>query len=98
MDEAIGYVGDGIKQDGTEEQKDTAKTVTKNSKDDSARQHPDHLAIKKKNAVFQDLIAGKAEVFQARAAHDDEQNQIIDIHEIAERADDDSGLEDFAQC
>ena len=43
------------------------------------------------------MITGKAKVFQARAAHDAEQDQVIDIHEITERTDDDGGLEDLAQ-
>ncbi len=59
--------------------------------------HSGHLKIEQKNAALQDLVAGKAEVFQARAAHDGEQDQVIHIHEITERADDDGGLEDFAQ-
>ncbi len=97
MDEAVGDVGDGIEQDGTEQQNDAAQAVAENSEGDAANEHPGHLAIEQKDAVFQNLVAGKSQILQARAAHDAEQDQIIHVHEIAERADDDGGLEDFAQ-
>ena len=97
MDKAIGDVRNGIKQDGTEENGQSAKTVAEYSECNSAKQHSEHLQIKQMNSLRENLVAGKTQVFQARAAHDGEQNQIVNVHEIAERADDDGGLEDFAK-
>ena len=96
MDKAVRDVRHGIKQNGTEKQDHAAQTVAENPENDSADEHSGHLPVQQENALFQNPAGGNAQILQARAAHDAEQNQIVNIHEIAERADDDGGLEDFA--
>src|SRR5882724_1029219 len=97
MHKTICDVGNGIKQNGTEQQDDAAKFVTENSKGNSTREHSEHLQIQQKNPVTDEQVAGKSQIFQARNPQNAEQNQIINVHEITERADDDGGLEDLAQ-
>jgi hypothetical protein len=43
------------------------------------------LQVQQQDAVIHELFAGKSHVFQARNTQDGEQDQIIDIHEIAGR-------------
>jgi len=66
-------------------------------KKNPARQHAEHLQIQQQDAVTHQQFPGKAHLLQAGDAQDGEQNQIINIHEVTERADNHGGFEDLAQ-
>jgi hypothetical protein len=97
MHKTIGNIGDGIKQNGTEEQRDAAHAVAKDAEENAAEQHPEHLQIEEQNTVAHQKFTGKTHGFEARNPQDGEQDQIINVHKIAERADDDRRLKKFAQ-
>ena len=97
MNKAVGKIGRRIKQDGTEEQRHAAHAVAEDAKEDPAGQHAEHLEVQEQDAVIHQRLAGKAQALEAGNAQDGEQDQVIDIHEIAERANDDDRLEDGTQ-
>jgi hypothetical protein len=97
LNETIGDVGKGVEQDGTKKQGHAAHTIAQNAEENSAHEHAEHLQVQQENAVVYQRFAGEAHAFQAGNAQDGEQNQIIDIHEIAQRADNDDGLQDLSQ-
>ena len=94
MHEAVGDVRHGIKQDGAEEGRQAAHAVAEDAEEDAAEQHAGHLPGK------QVLIPGRAadevpepEAGQAVLADRHEQREVVDVDEVAERADDDGGLQ-----
>ena len=94
MDESVGDVGDGVKQDGTEEGRQAAHAVAEDAEEDAADQHAGHLPGKQVLIPSRaaDQVA-EAETGQAVLTDGHEQREVVDIDEIPESADDDGGLQ-----
>jgi hypothetical protein len=73
------------------------KSNAENAEENSAGKHPDHLHVQQQNAVVRQRVVRKTHVLQTGNAQDREQDQVINIHEISQRTDDNDWLQDLAQ-
>ncbi len=94
MHEAVRQRGRRIKGNRAEEQPAAAFNITQHAPEDAAEQHPGHLPIEQAQALGDEVITGQPQAAQAGHANDAEKHQVVDVHEIAERADDDGGLQE----
>ena len=94
VDEAVGEVGQRIEDDGAEEHLEPAQAVAEQAPEESAEEHAAHLPVDEPRALADELVAGEAEALEAGDADDAEEDEVVDVDEIAERADDDGGVEE----
>ena len=96
VDETVGDIGQRIEQDGSEERRQAAHAVPEDAEEDAAEEHAGHLP---RHQVMVPLTALdemlQAEIAQTLFAHGHEQGQVVDIDEVAERADDDGGVQEI---
>jgi hypothetical protein len=89
VDERVQDVRDRIHDDRPEQHRETASPVAEHAPGDPAQQHPCHLHVEQQQAFREQLIRGHANGRQALHADDAEQNEVVDVDEIAERGDQD---------
>ena len=83
----VEQVGNRIEHDGAEQHRQAAALVAEHAPHDPADQHPGHLHVQEHHAGRKNLVGRHADVTQAWHADDAEQDQIVDIDEVAERGD-----------
>ena len=93
MDEAVGNVGERVENNGAEERLEAAELVAEQAPEKAAEKHAAHLPVDKPRALGDELIAGEAQALEAGNADNGEKDEVVDIDEVAERADDDRGMD-----
>ena len=83
-DEGIGDIGDGIQEDRTEKHFEPAFFIAQDAPENTSGEHANHLAIKEKNFVGLMPCSSKPKSFKAFLLDDVEENEIVDIDEIAQ--------------
>ena len=96
-DHAVRNVRQGVQEDGAEHDLEPPLPVAQNTPDDPADQHAGHLHIKEKYPVVGHVLAGQTQRSEARHAHDAEEHQVVDVHEITEGCDNDRQAEDMTE-
>jgi len=93
VDKGIGDVRQRIKDDRAEKDFQAPEAVSQQPPKHAAEHHPTHLPVEEPRALGHEFVAFVTEARQAACADDEEQDEVVDIDEIAKRADDDGGME-----
>ena len=83
----VGDVGGRVHEDRPEQHAQAALAVAEHAPQQAAEQHAGHLHVEQALARVQQVVTLHAETPQARDADDAEEEQVVDVDEVAERRD-----------
>jgi hypothetical protein len=89
MDESIGQVGEGVEEDGPKKDGKAAAFVAQHPPKDATQEHAGHLTVDQENAFGEDAVARYPQGLQALDADDREEDEVVDVDEVAEGGDQD---------
>lgn len=89
MNEAVGDVGERVHQDGAEEHRETSAPVSERAPEHAPHKHADHLKVDQPHADAKHIRLSNTDALKAGCAHDAEEDQVVDVDEVAKCRNDD---------
>jgi hypothetical protein len=90
LNESVRKVSQRIDEDGHEQHAGAAQAVAQHAPEDAAQHQAEHLDVDDEESAFKRV--GHAEVVERRNAHDAEEQQVVDVHKVAQRGDPHGGV------